>query len=82
MTVEHDLKKQLAKKYNVNLGQIEEIISSQSAFIAEVMSRKADRENYKFPSVRVPGLGVFYCPDYLVRKFKEIDQKKAKNETI
>lgn len=76
MTVEHDLKKQLAKKYNLTLAQVEEIISSQSAFVSEVMSKKADRSNYKFPSVRVPGLGVFYCPDYLVKKFKELDGKK------
>jgi seryl-tRNA(Sec) selenium transferase len=78
MTVEQELKKQLAKRFNIRVGQVEEIVASQGSFVVEVMSRKSDRATYKFPSVRVPGLGLFYCPDHVIKNFKKMDQEKNK----
>ena len=71
MTTEHNLKKQIAKKYGVTLRQVEEIIASQEEFIATVIGKYSDREKLYFPAIRLPGFGTFYCPEYLKKIFKE-----------
>ena len=76
MTIENDLKKQLARKYGITLKQVEEIISHQHKFVAKVIGEMSDRDKLYFPSIRLPGFGVFYCPESVKEKLREINKKK------
>ncbi len=80
MTKENELKKQLAKKYGLTLGQVNEAVMMQDKFVADVLSKKVDREAGYFPAVRLPGFGIFFCPDKVREKFIEVNKKK--NATI
>lgn len=75
MTPQEKLKREIAKKYGILLGDMDEIILSQDLFVAEVIKNKADRENHIFPSVRLPGFGIFHAPEKRVKKFIEIENR-------
>ncbi len=73
MTSEEKLKRQLAKKYGINLGQVREAVRLQEKFVAHVLTNEVDRKEGYFPSVRLPGLGLFYCPETKKQKLKELN---------
>lgn len=79
MTKEENLKKQIAKKYGINLAQVKEIVSCQDKFVADVIGKKSDRDTLYFPSIRLPGFGIFYCPDYKKKIFTKL---KEENEAL
>jgi len=79
MTNEHDLKRQIAKKYGVTLRQVEEIVASQEEFVANVIGKYSNREELHFPAIRLPGWGTFYCPEYLKKVF---ETKNIKDESV
>ncbi len=76
MTKEEALKKQLAKKYKLSLSQVREIVSIQDRFVAEVIGKKSDRDKLYFPSVRLPGFGIFYCPEKAKEAFRKLKERK------
>lgn len=71
MTIEKEIIKELAIKYGVTMEKIENLITLQHKFVGHIMSKEADREKDYFPSIRVLGLGIFYCPKYLPSKIKK-----------
>ncbi len=81
MTQEEKVKRSLAKKYGLTLGQMDEIVKLQGRFVSDVIGAKADKGKLYFPSVRLPGFGVFYCSqkklEYTIRQ-----NKNKLNETI
>jgi len=76
MSKEDNLKRQLAKKYGVSIAQIREAVKLQDKFVAHVIKNEVNREEGYFPSVRLPGFGLFYCPEILKKKFTEYNQKE------
>jgi len=76
MSKEDDLIRQLAKKYGISVAQAREAVRLQDKFVAHVIRNEVNREEGYFPSVRLPGFGLFYCPEVLRRKFTEHNQKK------
>ena len=76
MTVEQELIRSLAKKYNINIEQAEEIVYSQHKFLAHIMKNKSNRDKIHFPSVRIIGMGIFYCPDNIKKKLHYLKQEK------
>jgi len=71
---ERQLIKSLAKKYNLTTHQVQNIIYSSHKFVEHVIKDKSDRKNSHFPSVRVLGLGIFYCPPdvkYSITKYNK-----------
>lgn len=77
MTREDELKKQLAEKYGITLGHMREIVSLQDKFVAETISKEVNRETGYFPSIRLPGFGIFYCPERKRKKLMEINKRNA-----
>lgn len=75
MIAQQKLKRDIAKKYGISLGEMDEMVLSQDLFVAEVIKNIADRENYIFPAVRLPGFGIFFAPEKRVKKLKEIELK-------
>lgn len=76
MTEEDKLKKALAKKFGISIAKTREVISLQDKFVAHVISQEADRDLCNFPSVRLPGFGLFYCPDKVKKNFEKVNKKK------
>jgi nucleoid DNA-binding protein len=77
MTFEQEIIKDIAKKYNLTMQQVEDIVYSQHRFVAHVMKDVAIRDEIYFPSVRLMDFGIFYCPE----KIKYV-LTKNKNESI
>lgn len=78
MTDKDKLLRNLAKRYNVSMQQARDIEDSLS-FVAHIMKEKSDRDKAYFPSVRIPSLGIFYCPEKFKNKLKEINQRDETN---
>ncbi len=74
MIPQEKLKRELAKKYDIGLTQLNEIITCQSMIVADVIGNKSDRETFTFPSVRLPGFGLFYAPERKVNRFKYLKE--------
>jgi len=72
MIPQEKLKRDIASKYGISLGEMNEMILSQDLFLSEVIKNKADRKNLKFPSIRLPGFGIFFVPEKKIKKFREI----------
>lgn len=69
--IEKELIKQIAKKYHLTQGQVEEMLNLQFRFVAQVIGKKSNRDELYFPSVRVMGLGVFYSPEFIKEHYKK-----------
>jgi len=82
MTIEKELIKSLARKYGITQAQVEELVYSQHRFLAHVMSKKSDRESLYFPSVRILGLGIFYCSEKTKKRLLYLKENRNKNEHI
>ncbi len=72
MIPQEALKRQLAKKYGINLGQMTEIIMLHDRFIATVISEKSNRDELYFPSVRLPGFGLFHVPEKKMKVLRRV----------
>ena len=72
--------KLFADKEGLNIVDIERIVNSPFDFQAHVMKNLCDRDELKFPSVRIPSFGIFYCPEWKKEQFRKINKKKADNE--
>jgi len=68
--------KELAKKYDLTLEQLEEIFEAPFRLQVENMKKRCDRRKLTFPSLRIPYFGIFYCPEWHKQRLKK------KNETI
>jgi nucleoid DNA-binding protein len=73
-----ELIKKLSRKHNITQAQVEEMLAAQFKCIADVISKKSDRETYHFPSIRVIGLGMFHSTEYIKEFYKKKDLKKYK----
>lgn len=71
MTSEQILLKTLAKKHGLTVGKVREAVRTQERFVGHVLKNEVKREEGVFPSIRLPGFGLFYCPE----KRKEILKK-------
>ena len=72
--------KNLAKKYNRSISEIEDIVKSPYYLVAEVME-KGDRINGVFFNVRIRGLGIFkMCSRTVLRMRKREESLKNKEE--
>lgn len=72
MIPQEKLKRDIAKKYGISLGEINEMILSQDMLVSEVISKRSDAENLKFMSIRLPGFGIFHVPKKRINKFKAL----------
>ncbi len=72
MIPQEKLKRELAKKYDIGLTQLNEIITCQSMVVADVIGNRSDRETLSFPSVRLPGFGLFYVPEKKLRVLRRV----------
>ena len=79
MIPQEKLKRDIANKYGISLGEINEMIMSQDLFLSEVIKNKADRRNLKFPSIRLPGFGIFFVPEKKIKKLKELKENPNVN---
>ena len=68
--------KLFAKKEGLNIVDIERIVNSPFELQVEVMKQKCSREEYMFPSVRIPSFGIFHSPEWKKKQFKKINDKK------
>lgn len=78
--VQNDILKQVAKEEGVPTCQAEDVIKLTYWFIREVIS-SSDRDNLDFKSVRVPGWGIFYSPDYKKNKCKKMNEYRKLKES-
>ena len=65
-----ELAKDLAKRHNLSLAQVENALAAPFRFQKHVMTNLCDRESCIFPSLRIPNLGIFHVPEYILNKLK------------
>ncbi len=70
--------KELSEKYDISYERMLELQESPYHFLKYVMTDEVDREKYIYPSVRIMGLGIFHCPDYVKEKFKRQNEDGGK----
>lgn len=70
-----DIAIQLSKKYNIPLPDMIRICEIPMDFLADTMSKKADKKSLYFPSVRITGLGIFYCTNGKREFFRKLNEK-------
>lgn len=68
--------RELSIRYNLTMAQVEEIVKSPFEFQVDVMKHKCDKFNLVFPTVRIPGFGVFVFPDRSRRTLEKINKQK------
>lgn len=68
--------KALSEEFDLPMETIREIVESPYLFHVNVMKHECDRESLTFPSTRVEGLGIFYCPPFVKERLKKINNKK------
>lgn len=64
---------QIIKKYNITQEQLYDILTAPFDFQVNIMKGIMDPKNKVFPSVRIPNFGLFYVPQYIRDKQKNIE---------
>lgn len=70
---------EIAREEGVPTKVVTEVIRSTFKFVADTM-KNGDRENWKFKSVDVPGLGVFNLKPSFTEKIRKATEAKRKRE--
>jgi hypothetical protein len=68
--------RELAQRYNLTMSQVEDIVRSPFEFQVHVMKTKCEKWNLVFPTVRIPGFGMFFFPDSSRKTLEEYNKKK------
>lgn len=68
---------EIAREEGVPTKVVTEVVRSTFKFVADTM-KKGDRENWKFKSVDVPGLGVFNLKPSFTEKIRKAVEAKRK----
>lgn len=66
---------EVAREEHIPVKVAEKVIRDSLKFVADTM-RKGDRENWKFKSVDMPGLGVFNIKPSWTAKMKMLTENK------
>jgi hypothetical protein len=76
MTTDREEMFKLAQKYGCTMEQVESLIKAQYKFVGDIMAKESDRDRIHFPSIRVVGLGIFYCSDKVKFTLNKIKNTK------
>lgn len=74
--------RELAKKYNVPIYQIENVVSTIPDFIMSTTREEVNKLEGKYPIFRVPEWGIFYVPEQVIEHVKTKLQNKINNGII
>lgn len=74
--------KKLARKYNVSEKLISDIDHIQFELLAEIISKRTNKYEGVFPSIRLPAFGLFVIPHIIREKIKLKYPKKEEDESI
>ena len=70
-----DIIKSIAKQEQLTIAEVREALEAAPGLIAEVI-RSSSRKELYFPSIRIPGWGLFHCPDWKKEQLKRVNEKK------
>ena len=67
----------ITKKYRLSIEEVKEIVSSPFEFSSYIMENVSDRDKLYFPSIRIPNFGIFYTPDYVKERLRQINKDES-----
>ena len=62
--------RELAKEFGLSIETTNAILNSVPEFTKQVMTTEVDKEQGIYPSIRIPGWGIFYVPEEVKKKYK------------
>lgn len=75
--------RELAKEFGLSIVDVTAILSSVPEFTKHVMTTEVNKEEGIYPTVRVPGWGIFYVPEGVKKNVKTaLEKRKNKDESI
>jgi hypothetical protein len=70
--------KELSIEFKIPESDIEDIVKTPFFTVAETI-RNSDRETIDFPSIRISGLGLFYCTEGRREFYRKLNNKNKEN---
>lgn len=70
-----EIVREIAKEYGLKEEEVYEIVKSPFAFLVDIM-RSADRDTVKFPSLRIPNFGLFFCTEGRKKFYERLNKNK------
>lgn len=75
--------RELAKEFGLSIVEVTAILNSVPEFTKHIMVTEVDKEEGKYPSIRIPGWGIFYVPEGVKKNVKTaLEKRKNKDESI
>lgn len=75
--------RELAKEFELSVADVTAILNSVPEFTKHIMVTEVDKEEGIYPTVRIPGWGIFYVPEGVKKNVKTaLEKKKNKDESI
>ena len=73
----------MAKEFGLSIVEVTAILNSVPEFTKHIMVTEVDKEEGIYPTVRVPGWGIFYVPEGVKKNVKTaLEKRKNKDESI
>jgi hypothetical protein len=75
--------RELAKEFGLSIVEVTAILNSVPEFTKHIMVTEVDKEEGIYPSIRIPGWGIFYVPEGVKKNVKTaLEKRKNKDESI
>lgn len=75
--------RELAKEFRLSIVEVTAILNSVPEFTKHIMVTEVDKEEGIYPSIRIPGWGIFYVPEGVKKNVKTaLEKRKNKDESI
>ena len=75
--------RELAKESGLSIAEVTAILYSVPEFTKHIMTTEVNKEEGIYPTVRVPGWGIFYVPEGVKKNVKTaLEKRKNKDESI
>ena len=75
--------RELAKESGLSIVEVTTILNSVPEFTKHIMVTEVDKEEGIYPSIRIPGWGIFYVPEGVKKNVKTaLEKRKNKDESI
>ena len=71
--------RELAKEFGLSIVEVTAILNSVPEFTKHIMVTEVDKEEGIYPTVRVPGWGIFYVPEGVKKNVKRALEKRRQN---